>query len=186
VNHLIPGVRKGRLTDEEWAQVLSLQTLHGNKWSEIARYLPGRTPNQIKNYWHSQVRSAKELGEDGMQMIMGPNGVFIPIPPGPADNIDGFKTPSRKRKRADATSDSETPAKVAKQSEEPIEVEMPVMPPFPRFPGIPNLDVTALPPLVQVVSEGNSSSFIGDNQQNDLPFVLPLLPNLPDPTNVSS
>lgn len=46
----------------------------------------------------------------------------MPIPTPPADEYDGFKTPGKKRKRGDASSDSETPTKVSRLSDEPIQV----------------------------------------------------------------
>eukprot|EP01127_Copromyxa_protea_P022207 TRINITY_DN787_c0_g1_i1.p1 TRINITY_DN787_c0_g1~~TRINITY_DN787_c0_g1_i1.p1 ORF type:complete len:236 (+),score=26.60 TRINITY_DN787_c0_g1_i1:277-984(+) len=66
INHLDPNITKGKLTDEEWRIVLNCHRDLGNRWSEIAKFLPGRTPNQIKNHWHAKVRKgSKRTRSDG-------------------------------------------------------------------------------------------------------------------------
>jgi len=58
INHLDPSITKGKISDAEWDVVLKTHVKQGNRWSEIAKLLPGRTPNQIKNYWHTMTRRA--------------------------------------------------------------------------------------------------------------------------------
>ncbi|EYU22810.1 hypothetical protein ABFS82_03G115000 [Erythranthe guttata] len=56
INYLRPDLKRGNFTDEEDDIIIKLHSLLGNKWSLIAGRLPGRTDNEIKNYWNTHIK----------------------------------------------------------------------------------------------------------------------------------
>nr|AXY87675.1 myb-related protein Zm38-like protein [Cymbidium sinense]QDL88481.1 myb-related protein Zm38-like isoform X1 [Cymbidium ensifolium] len=56
INYLRPDLKRGNFTDDEDELIIKLHSLLGNKWSLIAGRLPGRTDNEIKNYWNTHIR----------------------------------------------------------------------------------------------------------------------------------
>ncbi|XP_026411795.1 myb-related protein MYBAS2-like isoform X2 [Papaver somniferum] len=67
VNYLHPGLKRGRMTPQEERLVLELHSRWGNRWSRIARKIPGRTDNEIKNYWRTHMRKkAQEMRKRGI------------------------------------------------------------------------------------------------------------------------
>ncbi|KAL1213044.1 Transcription factor MYB93 [Cardamine amara subsp. amara] len=66
-NYLRPDIKRGNFTEEEEQTIINLHSLLGNKWSSIAGNLPGRTDNEIKNYWNTHLR--KKLLQMGIDPV---------------------------------------------------------------------------------------------------------------------
>ncbi|CAH9068780.1 unnamed protein product [Cuscuta europaea] len=101
MNYLRPGIKRGNFTGDEEDLIVRLHSLLGNRWSLIAGRLPGRTDNEIKNYWNTHL--FKKLKSSGIEPKRRPAG----------------KDSSRKKQHAAAKEDDNK----AKNKKEKISLE---------------------------------------------------------------
>ncbi|URE15751.1 Myb-like DNA-binding domain [Musa troglodytarum] len=100
-NHLRPNLKKGSFSPEEELLILRLHSQLGNKWARMAAHLPGRTDNEIKNYWNTRLKRRQRAGlpiyppelQDGVgfdhcQLEHGaPTSLWTPPPPLPSPSF---------------------------------------------------------------------------------------------------
>ncbi|KAI4343713.1 hypothetical protein L6164_011030 [Bauhinia variegata] len=64
INYLRPDLKRGMFSQQEEDLIISLHEVLGNRWAQIAAQLPGRTDNEIKNFWNSCLK--KKLLKQGL------------------------------------------------------------------------------------------------------------------------
>ncbi|KAL2935877.1 Transcription factor MYB86 [Bienertia sinuspersici] len=96
INYLRPDLKRGMFCQEEEDLIINLHQILGNRWAQIASQLPGRTDNEIKNFWNSCLK--KKLIKQGIDpktheplSIQNSNS---------SNNNSGFKTTAESQKIA--------------------------------------------------------------------------------------
>ena len=64
-NHLNPDLTKKAWTKEEENVIIEVRAKLGNRWAKIARMLPGRSDNDVKNRWYASLRKKVEGPTEG-------------------------------------------------------------------------------------------------------------------------
>ncbi|KQK07637.1 transcription factor MYB61 isoform X2 [Brachypodium distachyon] len=64
INYLRPDLKRGAFAQDEEDLIIELHAVLGNRWSQIAAQMPGRTDNEIKNLWNSSLK--KKLRQKGI------------------------------------------------------------------------------------------------------------------------
>nr|AQS79852.1 MYB2 [Dendrobium hybrid cultivar] len=100
LNYLRPNVKHGNFSEEEDDLIIRLHKLLGNRWSLIAGRLPGRTDNEIKNYWNITL-CKKASFQHQMHQPSRPSIIQRP----PTSNL-GFPTSSSTTQSQAATNDT--------------------------------------------------------------------------------
>ncbi|CAH9072698.1 unnamed protein product [Cuscuta epithymum] len=77
-NHLRPNLRKGAFSPEEERLIVQLHSKLGNKWARMAAQLPGRTDNEIKNYWNTRLKRRQRAGLPIYPQEIQPQNSYYP------------------------------------------------------------------------------------------------------------
>ncbi|PIA37638.1 hypothetical protein AQUCO_03000294v1 [Aquilegia coerulea] len=64
INYLRPDLKRGSFSAQEERIIIDVHRILGNRWAQIAKHLPGRTDNEVKNFWNSCIK--KKLLAQGL------------------------------------------------------------------------------------------------------------------------
>ncbi|GLJ24599.1 hypothetical protein SUGI_0470280 [Cryptomeria japonica] len=67
MNYLLPDLKPWNISEDEEQLIIKLHALLGNRWSLIAGRLPGRTGNEIRNFWNTHI--SRKLVSQGIDPI---------------------------------------------------------------------------------------------------------------------
>ncbi|KAI7755468.1 hypothetical protein M8C21_026869, partial [Ambrosia artemisiifolia] len=92
INYLRPDLRRGSFTEHEERTIIDVHRILGNRWAQIAKHLPGRTDNEVKNFWNSCIK--KKLIAQGLDPnthnLLSPHQIPI-LNANSSKNIDSTK-----------------------------------------------------------------------------------------------
>ncbi|XP_062015646.1 transcription factor MYB46 [Rosa rugosa] len=73
INYLRPDLKRGAFSPQEEDLIIHFHSLLGNRWSQIAARLPGRTDNEIKNFWNSTIKKRLKVLSSSSSSTASPN-----------------------------------------------------------------------------------------------------------------
>ncbi|KAL2325321.1 hypothetical protein Fmac_024379 [Flemingia macrophylla] len=80
INYLRPDIKRGRFSKEEEETIVKLHAVLGNRWASIATRLPGRTDNEIKNFWHTHLKKRIERSQLQLGYEASSAGTLMDMP----------------------------------------------------------------------------------------------------------
>ncbi|KAF7849935.1 hypothetical protein BT93_L0107 [Corymbia citriodora subsp. variegata] len=133
VNYLRPDLKRGNFGEDEEDLIIKLHALLGNRWSLIAGRLPGRTDNEVKNYWNTHLR--RKL----MQMGIDPNNHRLqPAVSGPNKSLGSNNSSTCKPENSQEEEDEDSVLQCSSKPESSTSF----------LPDL-NLELTMGPPLIE-------------------------------------
>ncbi|XP_020223863.1 transcription factor MYB46 [Cajanus cajan] len=100
INYLRPDLKRGAFSPQEEELIIHLHSLLGNRWSQIAARLPGRTDNEIKNFWNSTIKKRLKNMSSTTTTSTSPNASESSSEPSKDLNMGGFMSTQQHHQHA--------------------------------------------------------------------------------------